>query len=168
MTATVLIAYASREGATVGIARTLAAALDEHGLHTRVTAAADVQDLHGCDAVVLGSALYAGRWLKDARTFARIHRRALAELPLWLFSSGPLDDSATTRSIPPVAGVARTARRLRARGHITIGGALQAGATGRMARMLLAQGRGGDFRDPEQIRTFATRIAGALSPATHP
>ncbi|GAA3775834.1 hypothetical protein GCM10022206_13160 [Streptomyces chiangmaiensis] len=53
------------------------------------------------DAVVAGGALYAGRCHGDARRFVRRHGRALAERPLWLFSSGPLDASASERDIPP-------------------------------------------------------------------
>ncbi|TQE36357.1 flavodoxin, partial [Streptomyces ipomoeae] len=52
------------------------------------------------DAVVAGGGLYAGRWQKHARRFLRRHRRDLAECPLWLFSSGPLDASASERDIP--------------------------------------------------------------------
>lgn len=45
---------------------------------------------HGATAVVLGSAVYLGHWLKEARDYAQRHQAALATGPVWLFSSGPL------------------------------------------------------------------------------
>jgi menaquinone-dependent protoporphyrinogen oxidase len=49
------------------------------------------------------------------------------------------------------------------RENVTFGGRLQPGARGFMARALLEQGRGGDFRDLEQIAAWATGIAARLA-----
>jgi hypothetical protein len=46
------------------------------------------------DAVVLGSAVYAGHWLKPARALADRCAAALRARPVWLFSSGPVGDPA--------------------------------------------------------------------------
>jgi menaquinone-dependent protoporphyrinogen oxidase len=158
MTVNVLVAYATKNGSTAEIARTIADTLDEQGMHAVARPAGEVVDLGSYDAVVLGSALYAGRWLREARRFTRRHERALVALPMWLFSSGPLDASAHERLVPPVA-----ARRLDAREHVTFGGRLEEGASGWVARMLIKQGRGGDFRDMEQIRAWSQAIAKELA-----
>ncbi|WP_406404283.1 flavodoxin [Streptomyces sp. NBC_00879] len=163
MTANLLVAYATKNQSTAEIARTIAETLDEQGVPAVARPAGEVLDVGDYDAVVLGSALYAGRWLRPARRFARRHRRALTGRPVWLFSSGPLDASAHERDIPAVRGAVRVAERLDARGHVTFGGRLDEGATGRIARMLLRQGRGGDFRDEEQIRSWARDIAKELN-----
>ena len=42
------------------------------------------------DAVILGSAVYAGQWLEPARAFVARHAEDLATRPVFLFSSGPL------------------------------------------------------------------------------
>jgi menaquinone-dependent protoporphyrinogen oxidase len=42
--------------------------------------------------VVLGSAVYAGHWLKPARDLVARCGPALAARPVWLFSSGPVGD----------------------------------------------------------------------------
>ncbi|MFJ9011299.1 hypothetical protein [Streptomyces canus] len=73
------------------------------------------------DAVVIGGAPHTGR-RHDDRRFVRRHRRALAERPL--FSSGPLDASASERDIPPVCGAQRAMARLGAGDHATSGGCL--------------------------------------------
>ncbi len=115
------------------------------------------------DAVVVGGGLYSGHWHKDARRFVRHHRKALAERPLWFFSSGPLDASAGERDIPPVPGVKKAMGRLDARGHATFGGCLEQGAKGWVARMILRNEQGGDFRDFDRIRAWAARIGRELT-----
>ena len=56
--------------------------------------------------MVVGGALYAFRWHRDARRFVKRHTRSLRRVPTYMFSSGPLDDSAGRRDIAPVKGVA--------------------------------------------------------------
>jgi len=86
----VLVAYATRHGATAGIAERVAAALAAAGLPAEARPVEDVKDIEPYDAVVLGGAAYMFHWLKPAMTFARRHRKELAARPVWLFSSGPL------------------------------------------------------------------------------
>jgi menaquinone-dependent protoporphyrinogen oxidase len=93
----VLVAYATKHGATAEIAERIAATMRGAGCEARALPADDVGDLEGCRAVVLGSALYMGRLRGSARHFARRHRRALARLPVWLFTSGPVDVGTTHR-----------------------------------------------------------------------
>lgn len=164
----VLIAYGTRNGSTAEIAQVIGTVLHDAdaGLMTDVRPAAEIEDIAPYDAVVLGGALYAGRWHRDARRFTRKHRRGLTERPVWLFSSGPLDPSASERDLPPVQGARRAERRTQAREHVTFGGKLEAGAQGRVARMILEQGRGGDFRDMDRIAEWATGIAYDLTAAT--
>ncbi|MFI2435910.1 flavodoxin domain-containing protein [Streptomyces sp. NPDC018693] len=159
----VLVAYGSTNGSTAQIAEAVAGVLRKEGCTAESASGGLVEDVTPYDAVVVGGALYAGRWHKDARRFVRRHRRALAERPLWLFSSGPLDTSAAERDIPPAPGVRRVMDRLDARGHITFGGRLEEGAKGRIARMLLRNGKGGDFRDFPTIEDWASRVATELT-----
>jgi menaquinone-dependent protoporphyrinogen oxidase len=51
-----------------------------------------VDEVEGYDAVVLGSAVYAGHRLKPARKLVDRCGAALAARPVWLFSSGPVGD----------------------------------------------------------------------------
>lgn len=47
-------------------------------------------ELGAYDAFVVGSAAYMVHWMKEGTAFVKRHRKALAEKPVWLFSSGPL------------------------------------------------------------------------------
>jgi menaquinone-dependent protoporphyrinogen oxidase len=86
----VLVAYATRHGATAGIAERVAAAPTAAGLSAEARPVEEVRDVGPYDAVVLGGAAYMFHWLKPAVAFARRHRKQLAARPVWLFSSGRL------------------------------------------------------------------------------
>ncbi|MFF4398916.1 flavodoxin domain-containing protein [Streptomyces sp. NPDC001480] len=164
MTGSVLVAYGTTNGSTAQIAEAVAQVLCKEGLTAEARPASSVASIETYDAVVVGGALYAGRWHKDARRFVRRHR-ALGERPLWFFSSGPLDASASERNIPPVSGVRRAMDRLGVREHITFGGSLEEGARGRVAQMILRNGKGGDFRDLPAIEAWAERLAEEMTAA---
>ncbi|MFJ1530938.1 flavodoxin domain-containing protein [Streptomyces mirabilis] len=162
MPAKVLVAYGTTNGSTARIAETIADVLRKGGVPTEAVPAHSVTDVESYDAVVVGGGLYAGRWHKDARRFVRRQGRVLAGRPLWFFSSGPLDASATEKDIPPVPGVRRVMTRLGVRAHVTFGGCLEEGAKGFVARKIVSSGKGGDFRDFGQIEAWAADIGTEL------
>ena len=86
----VLVVYASRHNATRGIAERIGEVLRADGLEAEVAPADQVAGVGAADAVVVGSAIYMGTWLKEGLEFINRNEVRLAELPLWLFSSGPL------------------------------------------------------------------------------
>ena len=88
----VLVTAATKYGATTEIAQAIAETLGEHGLEATILPPEQVEGVDGYDAVVLGSAVYAGHWLEPARELVERHAAALAGLPVWLFSSGPVGD----------------------------------------------------------------------------
>ncbi|MFD7713101.1 flavodoxin domain-containing protein, partial [Streptomyces sp. NPDC059786] len=133
------------------------------GLTVETLPARSVEGVAAYGAVVVGGALYTGRWHRDARRFVRRYGGELGVRPLYFFSSGPLDPSASEREIPPVRGVRRAIARLDVREHVTFGGCLEEGAKGRTARMILRSGKGGDFRDFTAIERWAERVAGELT-----
>jgi menaquinone-dependent protoporphyrinogen oxidase len=159
---TVLVAYGTKNGSTAGIADMIGATLIEEGVSAEVRSADEVGSVEQYDAVILGGALYAGRWHRDARRFVRRHHKALEGRPVWLFSSGPLDASADTRDIPPVGQAARALQQLGAREHVTFGGRLTDQAKGFVARAMVRNGRGGDFRNPARVAAWSRSIVAQL------
>lgn len=85
----VLVAYASKHGATSEIAETIGAILRTRGVEVDVKPIETVTHLLNYDAIVLGSAVYAGKWMKPAADCLLKKRSVLAKKPVWLFSSGP-------------------------------------------------------------------------------
>ena len=74
----VLVTAATKYGATAEIAQAIAAVLGEHGLEVTVLPPEQVEEVEGYDAVVVGSAVYAGHWLKPARELVERHAGELA------------------------------------------------------------------------------------------
>src|SRR5688500_20132251 len=111
----VLISIASKHEATGESGDILAAVLAAAGIEVEARPPQDVVSIDSYDAVILGSAVYAGRWLEPARAFGERLAGELSTRPVWLFSSGPLGD-------PPIP-VAETpdglaiAERIGAREH---------------------------------------------------
>ena len=86
----VLVAYASKYGATEGIAKRIGETLGKRGLEVVVARCKTVNEASGYDAFVVGSATYAFNWRKAARKFVEGNAEVLAAKPTWLFASGPL------------------------------------------------------------------------------
>jgi menaquinone-dependent protoporphyrinogen oxidase len=165
----VLIIWGSKRGGTEGIARILGDALRGEGLDVELLPAGKAlraDALATADAVVVGGALYGNRWHPAARRFVLCRETELRRVPVWFFSSGPLDDSAAARTIAPVAQVQTLMERVGAQGHVTFGGRLEPGARGFPASAM-AKKHAGDWRRPEAIRAFAVELARAL-PAARP
>src|SRR5436190_20913169 len=115
----ILVAYATKNGSTAEIAHWIGEELSASGLTVEVRPAAEVRDASGYQAVVLGAAVYLAGWHTDARHFAHRFAGALANMPVWLFSSGPLDSSADDADLPPIPQVASVMRDLQVRGQVT-------------------------------------------------
>ena len=167
----VLVAFASRHGATREIAAAVVRSLlrSDAGRRAGLSAVlAPVQqrpDPAGFDAVVLGSAVYAGRWLEPARRYVGVVGPELRSRPTWLFSSGL---SGAPLEIPRDGDDARwIGDSIGARDHRLF--------LGRVERRLLtaAEWRSwrqepaatGDFRDWEAVRTWSEEIAAQLGRA---
>lgn len=157
----ILVAYGSSRGGTAGLAEMIGAALRTHHMEVEVRRAGAMLAVKDFDAVIVGGALYANRWHKNARRFVRRNAAALANVPVFFFSSGPLDDSASTTEIPPVAQVTKLMERVGALGHATFGGRLDPDVTGFIASKVAARSSG-DFRDEQHVERWADSIATRL------
>jgi menaquinone-dependent protoporphyrinogen oxidase len=160
---TILVAVASKHGSTREIAETVTDHLRANNLDVDLRNAGDVSEIDGYEAVILGSAIYAGSWLPEARDFATHFRSELAQLPVWLFSSGSLgaDDP------QPYDNPQQLAAPLGAvpvRDHRVFVGKLDTDSLGFGERLIakVVQAPEGDFRDWEAIRNWAYAIATAL------
>jgi menaquinone-dependent protoporphyrinogen oxidase len=82
----ILVAYASRAGATGEVADAIGQVLCETGAAVEVSPVNDVTNLDPYQAVVLGSAIYMGSWMPAAVNFLDQHRQALSQIPVATFT----------------------------------------------------------------------------------
>ena len=160
----VLVACASKHGATAEIATALARDLRAHDFDVDVRSAEEVDGVGEYDAVVLGSAVYMGRWLPAAVAVAELYADELAARPTWLFSSGPVGDPL----LPGPPDLTTLERQVDSRGHRIFPGRLARNelslAERGVVRVVSAQY--GDYRDWDAVTEFAEEIAAALVVAT--
>jgi menaquinone-dependent protoporphyrinogen oxidase len=171
----VLVLAASRHGATAEIAAALAATLAEcetgraGGLTAIAMPVEQRPDASSSDAVILGSAVYAGHWLDSAREYAATHADVLRRRPVWLFSSGPIGEPPFPPDEP--YDVQPLTSLIGPRGHRVFPGRLDTSrlSFGERAMVTAMRAPVGDFRDWDAVRAWATELAGAiLTPAETP
>lgn len=164
----VLVVVATRHGATGEIAAALAGALTDSAAGSlarlqAVSVTCDQQpDPTLYDAVVLGSAVYLGRWLEPARTYAADHVADLRRRPLWLFSSGPIGEPPFPPDQPHDA--VPLLQLTGAHGHRVFPGRLETSrlSFGERAMVTAMRAPVGDFRDWDAIRSWGSEIAGEV------
>jgi menaquinone-dependent protoporphyrinogen oxidase len=176
----VLVVYASRYGATQEIAERIAVTLRQQSLEASVQPANHADDPVGYDAAVIGSAAYYFHWMKSATEFVRRNRDALANRPVWLFSSGPLGTEAKDaqgrdkRAVTEPKEIAEFRETIRPRDHRVFFGVLDPKKLGFTHRLMLklpvnrdnAIFPVGDFRDWNDVEAWASGIAQALKAST--
>jgi menaquinone-dependent protoporphyrinogen oxidase len=118
----VLVCAASKYGATGEIASAVADVLAEKGLEVTVIPPEQAGAIEQFDAVVLGSAVYMGQWMKPARELVDRSAAALAARPVWLFSSGPVGEPAKAAENP--VDVSKILQSTKARDHRVFTGRL--------------------------------------------
>ena len=159
----VLVATASKHGATTEIGEVIAGTLEQHRHTVETRAAGHVQSLEQFDAVVVGAAVYAGRWVKDAHRFVDRFESELSARPLWVFSSGP---TGTPPEPQPddLVDIADVIERLQPKETVVFGGRLDGDLLSFAERAIIRAVRAeeGDFRDWDAIRAWAESIAAEL------
>ncbi|PFG40753.1 menaquinone-dependent protoporphyrinogen oxidase [Georgenia soli] len=157
----ILVTAASRHGATAGIAAALGDRLASLGHDVDLRPPEEVVDVGEAEAVVLGSAVYAGLWLKAAREAVDRLAPQLRLRPTWLFSSGPLGDPPVTGQEPDVAGYVEATGALE---HRTFPGALDLCRLMYSERLMVRALHApvGDFRDLRAVEAWADHIHAQL------
>jgi menaquinone-dependent protoporphyrinogen oxidase len=173
----VLVVYATKYGATKGIAERIGRKLAECDHHATVVSASDSVDaLDGYDAYVIGSAVFIGSWLKEGSAFVRRNHAVLAKRPVWLFSSGPIgtrsvdDQGRDVRDAAVPKEITEFKPLIQARDHHVFYGAFDPAKLSFTHRMVCSMPAlkkllvEGDFRDWNEIDGWAESIATSLSP----
>jgi menaquinone-dependent protoporphyrinogen oxidase len=163
----VLVAYATKYGATAEIAEKIGQVLRQAGLAADVLPADRISDLGRYQAVILGSAVYIGQWRKEAAKFFQANEAALAQRQVWLFSSGPTgkgDPVELTQGWKFPAKLQPIADRIRPRDIALFHGAIDVNKLNFLQKWMLknVKAPSGDFRDWEAITSWASGIADAL------
>ncbi len=167
MNSQILVAYATKYGATAEIAEKIGQVLRQAGLQTDVLPVDRVSNLSSYKAVILGSAVYIGGWRKEAAKFLKVNEKVLAEQLVWLFSSGPTGEGNPVeltegwhfpKALQPIAD------RIQPRDIAVFHGSIRKQKLNFIEKWMLNNVKAplGDFRDWDAITSWATAIADVL------
>jgi menaquinone-dependent protoporphyrinogen oxidase len=160
----VLVCVASRHHSTQEIAEAVAQELRSAGVQTDVRTPDEEPYPAGYDAVIVGSAVYMGHWLGDARAFVEDNVEQLKAKPVWLFSCGPLGND-RDKPQQDALDLSRLMESTNARGHASFFGKLDKAELGLGERLIasVVHAPEGDFRDWDAIRAWARTVAAELT-----
>lgn len=160
----VLVTAASRHGSTVEIADEIGRVLRESGLGVDVEPIDEVDGLERYDGVILGSAVYVGRWLPSAIEFVQRHQAELSERPVWLFSSGPIGSPEPKPTTEP-QDLADVGASIGARGHNVFAGKIDRNrlSFGEKTIVRVVRAAEGDYREWAVIDAWASEIGRQLT-----
>ena len=158
----ILVSAGSKHGSTQEIATRIGSDLRGRGYEVTVSPPEQITDVSQFDAVVLGSAVYAGHWMPAAKELAEVLGRSDRRVPTWLFSSGPIGDPPKPEEDP--VDVAEILERTSARDHRVFSGKIDKSklSFGEKAILVAVRAPEGDFRDWDEIGDWAHTIADSL------
>lgn len=162
----ILVVWASRHGATKEVAQTIGEELSAAGHKVDIAEASQAPSPASYGAVVLGSAVYMAQWEDSMRRYINTYRKELLDAQVWAFSVG--------LSGVPAGGVQDPVRvgpvllKVQANDHHTFAGRLQPRELSLRERSIARLGGAveGDFRDWDEIRAWARKVAQACTDET--
>jgi len=159
----VLIVVASRHGSTLEIAERIQDRILASGNLVELARMDESPDPAVFDAVIIGSAVYMGNWMAEARDYARRYQSVLSAGNVWMFSSGPIGEPDLAphddpERLPQVLGLPDV------RDHQIFAGALDSSKLGVGERIVtrMVKAQPGDFRDWKAIDSWADEITGSF------
>jgi len=160
----VLIVYGTRYGATAQIAERISETLLERGVDVDLFEAGRAPDPAPYSAVVIGSAVYIGRWRREVSRFLKSNEKALSEKPVFLFSSGPTgegDPVKLTRGWSFPGKLKPVADRIAPRDIALFHGAIDTDNLNFLSKWMIrkVEAPSGDYRDWRMIESWASGIA---------
>jgi menaquinone-dependent protoporphyrinogen oxidase len=166
----ILVAYASATGTTAEVADEVARVLREASIIADLMRVQDIKDIKAYSAVVLGTALRMGKPIGPGVRFANRFSRALAQVPVAIFSVGigMREDTPKSRDDTKVM-LAPILQAIPAPVSLGMfGGRLDYSKLNPLFRFMFSRIKSedlaeGDWRNWEVIRTWAAELAPLLT-----
>ncbi len=161
----VLVAYASRAGATAEVAEEVGKVLAAEGLMVDVLPVQKVESLEPYSALVLGSAVRISRLVSETMRFARKYSKKIKGMKVVYFVSCLTMYKDTPEARKTVTGYLKPLIRLKEPLDIGLfGGAMVPEKIPGFWSKVMKNAERGDYRDWDKIREWAKGAAAKLKP----
>ncbi len=172
MSGKLLVAYASKYGATAQIAEKIALRLTKDGVDAEARDVKEVAGVSEYKGIILGSGVYMGMWMKEAVEFLKANESSLAEMPVWFFSDGPTgegDPQDLMKGWRFPEDLKAIAERIKPRDIIFFHGVIDTDRLKFAEKLIVKALKApvGDFRDWQMIHAWADKIAAAMKQPTN-
>jgi menaquinone-dependent protoporphyrinogen oxidase len=160
----ILVAYASKHGGTMEIAEKIGEHLVNEGFQVTVSAVEKVNDINPYRAVILGSAVYIGKWQSQVVKFLKKNLRELTARKVWIFSSGPTGEGDPVKLLDGWKMPGKLKPLISEIGPedtTVFHGVLTRERLGPLGRFMIdkVESPVGDYRDWQMIRSWSEQIA---------
>jgi menaquinone-dependent protoporphyrinogen oxidase len=161
----VLVTYASKYGSTGGVAEAIGKEFCGKGLAADVALIRNAGDLGLYQGVVVGSAIYMGKWMPEATDFVKEYRAILSRIPVAYFlvciTMAQPNEKSREVALCYMDPILKAVPEIKPLDIGTFAGALNYNKLSWLnKRILKAKGAPeGDFRDWNSIRTWAQEPA---------
>lgn len=165
----ILVTYASEHGATAEIAQTIARVMRQFDLDVTSRRIESISsDIAVYEAVVLGTAVYLGDWLEEAQAFLKRYQKDLAQIPVWIFASGPTGEGDAFELVNGLAipeSVQELVKFIQPREVKVFHGKIDLRRLPKNERLIIKKAGTprGDYRDWDDIKQWAMQISRALT-----
>ena len=157
----ILVTYASEYGSTGGVAEAIGKELCIKGATVDVFVTRNVKDLSSYQGVVVGSAIYRGKWMSEAMDFVKANSEILRQIPVAYFlvcmtMHRPSEENRRT-ALSYLDPVLQTIPQVKPVDIEPFAGAMHYSNLSWLNKKII-QSKGvpeGDFRDWEAIRAWA-------------
>ena len=161
MKKSVLVTYASKYGSTGGVAEAIGKELCAKGVNADVALIENAGDIRSYQGVVVGSAIYMGKWMSEAIDFVNKNQDILCQMPVAYFLvcitlSRPTEEK-RTQVLSYVDPILKAVPKVKPVGIGTFAGALNYSNLSWLTKKIM-KSKGspeGDFRDWNAIRAWA-------------
>jgi menaquinone-dependent protoporphyrinogen oxidase len=164
----ILIAYASAYGSTGGVAEAIGKELCRKGAKVDVFLMKNVKNLSSYQGVVVGSAIYRGKWMPEAVNFVRGHAEILQQVPVAYFMvcmtmRQPTEEN-RRKALAFLDPVLQTIPQVKPVDIAPFAGAMHYNNLSWLNKTVIQSkgGSEGDFRDWKAIQTWAQGLGSLL------
>ena len=157
----ILVAYATRYGSTAGVAEAIGDELSKAGEQVDVLPVTEIRDPSPYRAAVIGSPIYMGKWLPEARVFVERYQHYLRTIPVACFAVGLTVAGGSAESLRRAEASMDEVRMLINPVEASVfPGRLDTGRLSDPDRAIikLIRVKSGDFRNLDAVRSWARAI----------